>query len=195
MSFNATILRGVLPLALAVAGMQGANSVYDFSLVSPEGKSVSLKTYQGKVLLIVNLASQTIYSDQVAKLDSLSKTYGPQGLVVLGIPSDDFGHGEPGKPEEVKGIYTNMLKASFPVFAKAPLTGKDQIPLYEYLTDSKANPTTGGELPWNFTKYLIGRDGKPAARYDAGVSPDSVDVMAAVENELAKKITPKVVSQ
>jgi glutathione peroxidase len=170
----------LLTLLLAVSAcLYAEQSVYDFSLAAVDGKEVPLKAYAGKVLLIVNVASQTIYSDQLPKLDTLYRTYAPQGLVVLGIPSDDFGHAEPGKADK--------LPVTFPTFAKAALTGKDPIPLYEYLTDAKLNPKTGGELPWNFTKYLIGRDGKPVARFDAGTPPDSPELMAAVEAALEKK--------
>jgi len=172
--------------ALALA-LGAEPSVCDFSLVSLDGKEIPLKTYQGKVLLIVNMASQTVYSDQIAKLDALYKAYLSQGLVVLGIPSDDFGHGEPGKPEEIKAYYQDKLRVTFPVWAKSTLSGKHQIPLYEYLTDAKLNAKTGGELPWNFTKYLIGRDAKPVLRFDAGTPPDSPELMAAVESELQKK--------
>ena len=177
-------------LLLAATALAASGSVYDFSLVSIDGKETPLKTYQGKVLLIVNLASQTIYSDQIPKLDSLHKAYEQQGFVVLGIPSDDFGHGEPGKAEDVKAYYVDKLHVSFPLFGKSALTGKDQIPLYEFLTDAKLNAKTGGELPWNFSKYLIGRDGKPVARFDAGTPPDSPELMAAVETALEKKPEP-----
>jgi len=139
------------------------------------------------VLLIVNLASNTVYSDQTAKLETLYQAYAKQGFVVVGIPSNDFGRGEPGKPAEVKTYYLDTLHVTFPVFAKALIAGVNQIPLYEFLTDTKLNPKTGGELPWNFTKYLIGRDGKPVIRFDAGTPPDSPDLMAAVETALEKK--------
>jgi glutathione peroxidase len=181
---------GALSIAIILAAalrLQAASSVYDFSLATFDGKNTPLKTYEGKVLLIVNLASNTVYSGQAAKLETLYQTYSKQGLVVLGIPSDDFGRGEPGKPEEVQAYYLGTLHVTFPVFAKAVLTGVHQIPLYEFLTDAKQHPKTGGELPWNFSKYLIGRDGKPVARFDAGIPPDSPELMAAVETALEKK--------
>src|ERR1700722_20891974 len=110
---------GLLLLLAAGAGLHGEQTVYDFSLASLEGKETFLKTYQGKVLLIVNMASQTIYSDQIPKLDSLYRAYEQRGFVIVGIPSDDFGHGEPGKPEEVKAYYLDKLHVSFPLFAKS----------------------------------------------------------------------------
>jgi glutathione peroxidase len=171
----------------AALSLCAASSVYDFSLVSMDGTETPLKTYQGKVLLIVNLASRSIYSTQTQALDMLYRTYREQGLVVLGIPSDDFGHGEPGTLEELKALYGGKQPVSFPIFAKASITGKDQIPLYEFLTDAKRNTKTGGELPWNFSKYLIGRDGNPVARFDAGTPPDSPELMAAIEIALEQK--------
>jgi glutathione peroxidase len=177
----------VLIVLLAMAASLGAvSSVYDFYLVSLDGTEVPLKTYQGKVLLIVNVASHTIYSNQLPKLETLYRAYAAQGFAVLAIPSDDFGHGEPGKPEEVKAYYQDKLHLTLPLFSKAALTGKNRIPLYEFLTDDKLNAKTGCELPWNFTKYLIDRDGKPVARFDAGIQPDGPELMAAVEDALGR---------
>jgi glutathione peroxidase len=178
-------------LLAAAASLWAAASVYDFYLVSIDGTEIPLKTYQGKVLLIVNVASHTIYSGQLPKLETLHRAYTAQGLAILAIPSDDFGNGEPGKPEEVKAYYRDQLHLTFPVFSKAVLTGKGQIPLYEFLTDAKLNAKTGGELSWNFTKYLIDRDGKPMARFDAGTQPDSPELMAAVEDALARQAGAK----
>jgi glutathione peroxidase len=181
----------LIVLMTAAASLRAAASVYDFYLVSLDGAEVPLKTYQGKVLLIVNVASHTIYNDQLPKLEALHSAYAAQGFEILAIPSDDFGHGEPGKPEEVKAYYRDKLHLTFPLFSKAALTGKGQIPLYEFLTDAKLNVKTGGELPWNFTKYLIDRDGKPVARFDAGTQPDSPELMAAVEDALARQAGAK----
>jgi glutathione peroxidase len=178
---------GPIVLLAAAASLWAAGSVYDFYLVSLDGAEVPLKTYQGKVLLIVNVASHTVYSGQLPKLEALHRAYAAQGFAVLAIPGDDFGHGEQGKPEEVAAYYRDKMHLTLPLFSKAALTGKNQIPLYEFLTDSKVNAKTGGELPWNFTKYLIDRDGKPAARFDAGVQPDDPELMAAVEDALARK--------
>src|SRR5271166_4227665 len=127
------------PLALLAAApaLWGAACVYDFYLVSIDGTEVPLKTYQGKVLFIVNVASHTIYSDQLPKLEALQHAYAAQGLAVLAIPSDDFGHGEPGKPEEMKAYYRDTLHLTIPLFSKAALSGKAQIPLYEFMTDAK----------------------------------------------------------
>ena len=175
---------------LAALCLRAAN-VYDFSLISLDGKQTSLKTYQGKVLLIVNVASRTIYSEQIEKLETLYRTYRDQGLVVIGIPSNDFGHGEPGDASAVKAYYIGEKHVGFPVFAKASLAGRDCIPLYEFLTDAKLDAKAGGELPWNFCKYLIGRDGNPISRFDTHVQPDSPELMVAVEAALEQKANSK----
>jgi glutathione peroxidase len=189
--------------AVALAGLVlVASSVFDFSLVSLDGKSVSLKQYDGKVLLIVNLATKSEYKDQIAKLEALYEKYEPQGLVVIGIPSNDFGAGQPEKPAEIQQAYASY-KLKFQLFGKSSVTGKDQIPLYAYLAgpkksgDSKADAKdegekkdaspAAGEVPWNFTKYLIDRKGKPIARFDADVAPDSPDLIVAIEGALNAK--------
>jgi len=193
----------LLVTAVALAGLvQAASSVFDFYLVSLDGKSVPLKQYDGKVLLIVNLATKTEYKDQIPKLEVLYEKYEPQGLVVIGIPSNDFGAGQPEKPAEIQQAYA-AYNLKFPLFGKSAVTGKEQIPLYAFITGSKksgdvkaevkdegekkdASPTAG-EVPWNFTKYLTDRKGKPIARFDADVAPDSPELIAAIEEALTAK--------
>jgi glutathione peroxidase len=193
----------LLVTALALAGLvQAASSVFDFYLVSLEGKSVPLKQFDGKVLLIVNLATKTEYKDQIPKLEALYEKYEPQGLVVIGIPSNDFGAGQPEKPGEIQQAYAGY-KLKFPLFGKSSVIGKEQIPLYAFITGSKksddvkaevkdegekkdASPTAG-EVPWNFTKYLTDRRGKPIARFDADVAPDAPDLIVAIEEALNAK--------
>lgn len=181
------------------------SSVLDFSLVSIDGKNVLLKQYAGKVLLIVNLATKSEFSDQIPKLETLYEKYESQGLLILGVPSNDFGAGEPEKDAEVAAAYAGF-KLKFPVFGKCTVTGHDQLPLYKFLTTppkksgegaaegeeegGKKSWPTAGEVPWNFTKYLIDRQGKPLSRFDADVAPDSVDLMAAIEKALEAKPEP-----
>ena len=164
-------------------------TVYDFSLVGFDGKVVSLSDYKGKVLLIVNLASQSVYRSQTDALSELAKTYASQGLVVLGIPSAEFGGQELKDAAAVRAYYLDTAKVAFPVFAPAALTGVNAIPLYHFLTDPKES-VPGGELHWNFTKFLIGRDGKPLARYEVGEDPADVDFHVLVEKALAGKLKP-----
>jgi glutathione peroxidase len=161
-------------------------SIYDFSLVDQDGKVVPLSNYKGKVLLIVNLASQSFYSTQIAALNDLEKTYGPQGLQVIGIPSPDFGNEELKDPASVRKYYTETAQAGFPVFASAKLTGISAIPLYQFLCDPKQS-VPGGDIKWNYTKFLIDKNGAPLARYEVDVDPADIDFHVAVESALSGK--------
>jgi glutathione peroxidase len=168
-------------------------TVYDFSLVDMDGKVVPLSTYKGKVLLIVNLASQSVYNSQIAALNDLEKTYGPQGLVVVGIPSGDFGNQELKDSAAMRKYYTDVAHAGFPVFASATITGVHAIPLFQFLCDPKAS-IPGGDIHWNYTKFLIGRDGTPLARYEVAVDPAEIDFHVNVESALAGKLKPHAAS-
>jgi glutathione peroxidase len=164
-------------------------TIYDFSLVGLDGKVVSLSAYKGKVVLLVNLASQSVYRSQIDALSDLAKSYESQGLVVLGVPSAEFGGQELKDTAAVSKYYLDTAKVTFTVFAPATLTGVNAIPLYHFLTDPKAG-LPGGELHWNFTKFLIGRDGKPLARYEVGEDPADIDFHVLVEKALAGKLKP-----
>lgn len=161
-------------------------TVFDFSLVDQDGKVIPLSDYKGKVLLIVNLASQSIYSSQIAALNDLQKTYGPKGLQVIGIPSSDFGAEELKDAVSMRKYYTDTAHVDFPVFASAKLTGIDAIPLYQFLCDPKQS-VSGGDLNWNYTKFLVDRSGLPLARYEVDVDPADVDFHVAIESALAGK--------
>jgi glutathione peroxidase len=161
-------------------------TVYSFSLVDPGGKVVSLSDYKGKLLLIVNLASQSMYNTQIAALNDLQKTYGSRGLQIIGIPSADFGNEELKDPAAVRKYYTDTAKVDFPVFATAKLTGIDAIPLYQFLTDPKKS-VPGDGVSWNYTKFLIDRTGKPIARYEVGTDPADPDFRVDIESALSGK--------
>ena len=164
-------------------------TVYDFSLVGLDGKVVSLSAYKGKVVLLVNLASQSVYRSQIDALSDLAKSYESQGLVVLGVPSAEFGAQELKDTAAVSKYYLDTAKVTFTVFAPATLTGVNAVPLYHFLTDPKES-LPGGELHWSFTKFLIGRDGKPLARYEVAEDPADVDFHVLVEKALAGKLKP-----
>lgn len=165
------------------------HTVYDFSLVDRDGKVVSLSSYKGKVLLIVNLASQSTFNTQIAALNDLQKTYGPLGLQVIGIPSADFGNEELNDPAAMRKYYSDTAQVDFPVFSSAKLTGIDAIPLYQFLCDSKQS-VSGGAISWSYTKFLIDRTGKPIARYEVDTDPaDSgfhVDIESAISGTFKK---------
>jgi glutathione peroxidase len=164
-------------------------TVYDCSLVGFDGKEVPLSTFKGKVLLIVNVASQSIFKEQIPQLEELQKTYKDQGLVVVAVPSNDFGAQEPGTDAEVQKTYTNDFHLSFPVFARASVRGKDQAALYGFLTSDKKG-STGGEVHWSFTKFVVDRTGKVVVRFEPHVAPNSPELQATLEDVLSGKFKP-----
>jgi len=158
-------------------------SIYDYSLVTLDGKDVSLSAYKGKVLLIVNLASQSIYKNQMSALEDLQKTYADKGLQLIGIPSSDFGAQELADNAAIQHYYFDTVHVNFPVFSKASLRGKDAIPLVHFLTDPKEG-TAGGELHWNFTKFLVDRQGRPVLRLEADSDPADPEFRVKLEQVL-----------
>ncbi|MBA2532132.1 MAG: glutathione peroxidase [Nocardioidaceae bacterium] len=145
-------------------------TVEDFSATSIDGDEVSLATYQGKVLLIVNVASKCGFTPQYDGLEQLNRTYGDQGFAVLGFPSDQFGHQEPGSAEEIKQFCTLTYGVSFPMFARIDVNGRDAHPLYRWLRTQKSG-APGEVIKWNFTKFLVGRDGRVIRRYGPATKP------------------------
>lgn len=178
-----------LILVLCVVGTcmaAPAKSVYDFTLKSIDGQPVSLDSYHGKVLLLVNVASKCGYTPQYAGLESLYEKYKDRGLVIVGIPANNFAGQEPGTNEEIKKFCTNKYNVSFPMMSKVSVLGADKTPLYIFLTDKSINPQIGGDIKWNFTKFLFDRNGNPVARFEPAVTPDSPEVTAAIEATLSK---------
>ena len=169
---------------LAPVALMAASSVYDFTLPSIDGKPTSLATFKGKVLLMVNVASQCGYTPQYKGLESLFEKYKDKGLVIAGFPANNFGSQEPGTNEEIKSFCSRTYRVSFPMFAKVSVNGEDKTPLYQFLTDKAAHPSTGGEIGWNFTKFLVNREGKVIARFDSSVEPESPELVKAVEQAL-----------
>lgn len=162
-----------------------ADSLYDIPLKDIDGKAATLKPYTGQVMLVVNVASKCGYTPQYAGLESLYKKYGVQGLVVCGFPCDQFGHQEPGTAEEIKSFCTSKYDVTFPMFDKLEVNGKNRHPLYVALAGT--NSPVAGDIKWNFTKFLVGRDGKILQRFASGVKPDSEELTKAVEAALAAK--------
>jgi glutathione peroxidase len=140
-----------------------------------------LADYKGKVALVVNVASQCGYTPQYAGLESLYRKYKDQGFVILGFPANNFGAQEPGSNAEIKTFCSRNYSVDFPMFAKISVAGADKAPLYQYLTQ-----TGGGEIKWNFTKFLVDRDGKVLRRFESGVEPESPELINAVESALKK---------
>ncbi len=175
--------RVVLALLFCVC-LFGASSIYDFTLNSIDGQPVPLSAYQGKVVLLVNVASKCGFTPQYKELEALYEKYKDQGLVVVGFPANNFMAQEPGTNEEIKTFCTRTYNVTFPMYSKISVKGDDKAPLYQFLTDKSANPSTGGEIKWNFTKFLVGKDGKVIGRFEPAVKPDAPQVVAAIEKAL-----------
>ena len=174
-------------LMLLVAGVSMATptgGIYSYTLKSIDGQPVSLKTYRGKVLMLVNVASKCGYTPQYAGLEALYKKYKDRGLVIVGIPANNFAQQEPGTNEEIKTFCSRKYNVSFPMMSKVSVKGEDITPLYVFLTDKSTDPKLGGEIQWNFTKFLFDRNGNPIARFEPKVTPESPEVIAAVEDAL-----------
>jgi glutathione peroxidase len=164
-----------------------APAVLNFKMKDIEGKEVPLSKYAGKVVLIVNVASECGYTPQYKGLQALHEKYAGQGLAILGFPSNDFGQQEPGTEAEIKTFCTKNYGVKFDLFAKVGITGKDAAPLYQHLQSKKTNPDHAGPVGWNFEKFLIGRDGAVIARFASDVDPESEDVQNAIRRALARK--------
>jgi glutathione peroxidase len=175
------LLRSASVVVLAAASVFGANTIYDFTLNSIDGAPAPLAAYRGKVLLLVNVASYCGYTPQYQGLESLYEKYKDRGLVVIGFPANNFGQQEPGTNAEIKEFCERTYKVKFPMYAKISVLGADQAPLYRYLTAAM-----GGDIRWNFTKFLIGRDGRIVTRFESEVTPESDQVRAAIETALGK---------
>jgi glutathione peroxidase len=162
-------------------------SVLDFHVNDIDGKPVDLSTYQGKVLLIVNTASQCGNTPQYKDLESIYEKYKGQGFEVLAFPANEFGAQEPGSNEEIKQFCSSKYKVSFPLFSKIVVKGKGIHPLYEFLTSESTNPKFGGDIEWNFAKFLVNRKGEVIARFRHRENPSSEKITSAIEKALAEK--------
>ena len=155
---------------------------FDLSARSLSGEQVSFDRYRGKVVLVVNTASKCGFTPQYAGLEGLFEKYKDQGFVVLGFPSNDFREQEPGTNAEIQSFSTSKFGVTFPLFDKGPVTGDDKQAVYRYLVD-----TSGfGAVMWNFEKFLIGRDGLVVDRWRSITTPEDANIVAKVEEELAK---------
>ena len=161
-------------------------SVYDYTLNSIDGQPAPFSAFKGKVLMLVNVASRCGYTPQYSALESVYEKYKDKGLVIVGVPANNFGAQEPGTNEEIKTFCTRKYNVQFPMMSKVSVKGSDTAPLYQYLTDTKLNPKTGGEIKWNFTKFLVDRQGNIVARFEPEVTPDSPQVISAIESALGK---------
>lgn len=160
--------------------------VLDFTMKSIDGKPVDLSKYQGKVVLIVNVASQCGLTPQYKGLQGLHEKYSDKGLAILGFPANEFGKQEPGTDAEIAEFCSANYGVDFDMFSKVVVKGDGQCDLYKFLTSPETNPGFDGDITWNFEKFLIGKDGKVVKRFPPRVAPQNAEVVSAIEAELAK---------
>lgn len=160
------------------------SSVYDFTLDDIDGKPLSLSSFRGKVLLLVNTASFCGNTPQYADLETMYERYQARGLEILAFPANNFGRQEPGTNEEIRSFCYTKYSLTFPLFSKISVKGSDKHPLYQYLTEQSPFP---GEVDWNFQKYLVDRKGNVIARYHHRTKPLSDEMVRDVENALAAR--------
>lgn len=161
-----------------------SDSPLSFKARDIDGNEVDLAKYKGKVVLIVNVASRCGYTPQYEQLQALHTKYGKDGLQVLGFPSNDFGRQEPGTEAEIKSFCQSKYSVTFDMFSKVAVKGDEAHPLYKFLTSTERNGAFGGDIRWNFTKFLVDRQGKVIARFESKVRPDSKELVEAVEKAL-----------
>ncbi len=180
-------MKHLLLSLLLATGLAGAaeTSIQDIPLKDIDGKDTSLKAYQGKVLLVVNVASKCGLTKQYTELQALHEKFKDQGFTVLGFPCNDFGAQEPGTNEEIKTFCSTKYNVSFPMFDKLHVKGPEQHALYNALTGKQG--AFPGDVKWNFGKFLIGKDGKPLQRFEPRTPPDAPAVVAAIEKAIAAK--------
>ncbi len=158
--------------------------LHDFSARTISGKDSSLRDYDGKVALVVNVASKCGLTPQYKGLETLFETYRARGLEVLGFPCNQFAGQEPGSDAEVQEFCSLTYGVSFPMFSKIDVNGVSRHPLYAWLSAEDAKPEGAGDIKWNFGKFLIGRDGKVIARFAPPTAPEDPALVAAIEKAL-----------
>lgn len=169
----------------AAMGTTDQTSLYDFTVQDIDGGDVSLKQYQGQVILVVNVASKCGYTPQYEGLQNIYETYKDEGFVILGFPANNFNGQEPGTNQEIKQFCTLEYGVEFPMFSKVSVKGEDQSALFSYLT-SLPNDDFDGEIKWNFEKFLIDKNGFLKRRFRSNIEPESKTLVAAIEKELYK---------
>lgn len=168
------------------AEKKDADSVLDFTMKDISGQDVDLSKYKGDVILVVNVASKCGLTPQYEGLEAVYEKYKDQGFVVLGFPANEFGKQEPGTNTEIQQFCKATYGVKFPMFSKIVVKGEGIHPLYQFLTSDKTNPKYAGEIPWNFTKFLVNRKGEVIARFEPKEEPESEKVTKAIEGAIAE---------
>ena len=166
------------------AGTTKVPTALNYTMKSIDGKAIDLAKYQGRVVLMVNVASECGFTPQYAGLEELHKKYASSGLSILGFPANEFGSQEPGSDREISEFCTKNYGVEFDMFSKIVVRGSGQAPLYKYLT---THPKFPGQVDWNFEKFLIARNGDVAGRFKSEVEPLSRQMVSAIESALASK--------
>jgi glutathione peroxidase len=170
-------------LAIFSTATSRESNILGFKVKNIDGKEVEMSKYKGKVLLIVNVASECGYTSQYEGLQKVYQNFNKQGLEVLGFPCNQFGGQEPGTEAEIQKFCSSKYSVTFPMFAKVDVNGDKAIPLFKYLTSNTDGFITD-DIKWNFTKFLIGKDGKVIERYGSNTKPESI--AKDIEKELGK---------
>ena len=175
-------------LSISITAFAGGAEVLDHKVKDIDGKEVDLKKYKGKVVLVVNVASECGLTPQYEQLVALHQKYKKQGFTILAFPANNFGSQEPGTNAEIKTFCRTKFNVEFPMFSKVSVLGEDKAPLYEELTSKKTNGEFAGEISWNFTKFLVNKEGKVVARFKPKVKPDAPEVIATIEAALKQEL-------
>lgn len=160
------------------------HSPLDFTMDNIDGKPVKLDTYKNKVVMIVNVASKCGYTPQYADLEAVYEKYKDKEFVILGFPANDFGAQEPGTNAEIKAFCTGNYHVTFPMFSKITVVGNEINPLYKFLTEKETGGAFAGPIKWNFTKFLVGKNGQVIARFEPKVKPNDEQVIHLIEHAL-----------
>src|SRR5687768_10696871 len=165
-----------------------ANAIpLDFTVKTIDGKEQKLSDYKGKVVMLVNVASKCGYTKQYTPLQAVYQKYADQGFVILGFPANNFRGQEPGTDGEIKEFCSSKYNVTFPLMSKISVAGDDRHPLYKFLTEEQTAKDFAGDIGWNFTKFLVDRNGNLIGRFATKTSPDEPAVTAAIEKALAAK--------
>jgi glutathione peroxidase len=176
----------------AAAPAASASTPLNVTMKNIAGKEVNLaEKYQGKVVLLVNVASRCGFTPQYEQLQALHDKYAEQGLAIVGVPCNQFRNQESGTDAQILAFCTENYGVEFEMMSKVEVNGENAVPIYKYLTSKETNPKFGGNITWNFEKFLFGRDGQVAGRFTPRTRPDAAEVIQAVEAELAKKVPAK----
>lgn len=193
MRLFAALLTGFLVLTLSTGWAQEKKGdkqvvppVLNFTMKDIDGKDVNLSKYQGKVVLFVNVASRCGLTPQYTQLQELHDKYGKSGLCIVGVPANEFGKQEPGSNEQIKEFCSANYHVKFDMLSKAVVKGAGICPLYKFLTSKETDPKFAGDIQWNFTKFLIGKNGEVVSRFEPRTKPDDPEVIKAIEVELKK---------